>query len=133
MKKISVSSFSVWLQLYFVCATLLGLVCLVIGVSTLINTFLTSTVFKVRENIAAPPQPYMEITKLQEPANLTPEEKQALAQWQADYSKWQRNQASYDFEAENRKRSLAWSLALILTGAPVFALHAPVVFRKARS
>lgn len=119
-----------WLtQLYFVLASLLGLLCLVIGIATLVNTLLMTYVVKVKApRYSQPPQPYVEVAQLEKTTALSPDEKEALARWQQDYELWEKEQRDYDYEAENRRRSLAWSIALIITGAPVFALHAPRVF-----
>lgn len=123
---------SIWNQLYFVLATLIGLICLVIGVSTLVNTVIGTYILPVKTpRFNAPPQPYVEIQTLNDRQDLTQDQRQALAAWQKDYQLWETEQKNYDYEAENRRRSLAWSIAMIVTGVPVFALHAPVVFKRA--
>lgn len=132
MKTSTPTKVSLWNQLYFVLASLLGLICLVIGVSTAINTVLITSLLKVKTVPTMPPNP----VEIPDPklgtreATLTPEQQQALESWRMEYQQWQKTQASFDYEAEQRKRDLAWSIALIITGAPVFALHAPVVFRR---
>lgn len=125
---------SLWNQLYFVLATMLGLVFLVIGSATLLNTMISTYVLPVKTpQYNAPPQPYVEVTKLSANEDLTEDQRQALVAWQADYKRWELEQKNYDYEAENRRRSLAWSIAMLVTGLPVFALHAPVVFKRAAS
>jgi hypothetical protein len=124
---------SIWFQLYFVAATLIGLICLVFGSSSLINTLLTSTVFQVKsQKYSMPPQPAVFDKSVYNEGELTESQRIALENWERDYQSWQDEQKNYDYEAESRKRSLAWAVALIVTGIPVFALHAPVVFRKTK-
>lgn len=124
---------TLWHQLYFVLASLLGLLCIVIGLSVFVNTLLSSTLFKVEEQrYQIPPQPPIDAVMLSQVQNLDESQRQALTQWQQDYQNWQDEQQNYSWEAESRKRSFAWSLALLLTGVPVFALHAPIVFGWSR-
>jgi hypothetical protein len=127
-----------WKNLYFVFATLLGLVLMVIGVVTATNTILTTYVFPVKSYpqgrpMDPPTMAVSETKKLQESGELTESQKEALAQWEKDYARWQETEAKYDYEAENRKRSIANAIAMILAGVPVFALHAPFVFRTEKS
>lgn len=63
--------------------------------------------------------------------SLTPEQQQALADWEREFQAWQKDQQEFDYEAENRKRALAFSIAMLITGIPVFAAHAPWVFKRA--
>jgi hypothetical protein len=123
---------SVWLQLYFVLATLIGLICLVFGVSSLVNTALTSTVLVVKsQHYNQPPMPPMADSKAWLNSDeLTESQRQSLTMWEADYERWKVEQKDYDYEAENRKRSMASAIAMIITGIPVFALHAPKVFKQ---
>ncbi len=126
-----------WKTLYFVLATLLGLVLLVIGAVSGVNTLLTTYVFPVKSYpqgrpIDPPFYQQAELTRLKESEEITAEQKQALVQWEQDYARWQEEESQYDYEAENRKRSLANSVAMILAGVPVFALHAPRIFTGER-
>lgn len=126
---------SLWLQLYFVLASLIGLIMLVVGSSSLINTALTSTLLKTNTGNfqSQPPQPYLVSDKLEGMQDeLSEEDRQALAQWRQDYKNWQDTEAKRDYQKEQRNQSIAWALALILTGAPVFFIHAPFVFRQAK-
>lgn len=129
MKAVTAPKPTLWHQLYFVLASLLGLLCIVIGLSVFVNTLLSSTVFKVNEQrYQIPPQPPVDISGVKTDPALSESERAALAQWEVDYKNWQTEQQNYSWEDENRKRSFAWSLALLITGVPVFALHAPTVF-----
>ncbi len=128
------SKVSLWYQLYFVVATLIGLVCIVIGVSSLLNNVIITYVVPVKSvHINPPPQPAIDTKMLLESEEVTPEQKQLLVAWETEYRDWEKTQKNYDYETENRRRSLASSVALLLTGVPVFMLHAPMVFKKARS
>ncbi|HYD34850.1 MAG TPA: hypothetical protein VD999_02185 [Vitreimonas sp.] len=131
--KTSAPKLSLWNQLYFVLATLIGLICLVIGISSLVNTWLLSSFFKVEEpRYSMPPQPYFDTTQFEKGRDVTAEQKESLALWQAEYKRWEEEQKNFDYQAQQRKRDYAWAIALILTGGPVFALHAPVVFRRVK-
>lgn len=123
-----------WKTLYFVLASLLGLVLIVIGVVSGVNTVLTTYVFPVRSYPETRPfdPPVTDIKKLQASDDLTEEQKEALVQWEKDYKHWQEVESKYDYEAENRKRTIANAIAMILAGVPVFALHAPHVFMSDR-
>ncbi len=124
----------VWLQLYFVLASLLGLVLIVIGSVTLINTGLNATVLKTPSTDwrNSPPMPYFDTSKIEANTELTDEEKQTLVQWQEDYLAFQENDAQRDYQAEGRRQAIAFAVAILVTGVPIFALHAPIVFRQAR-
>ena len=131
---------SVWLQLYFVLASLLGLVLIVIGASTYLTTTLTQHYFKpVPPERPMPPAPYVneEALRMIEDKNLSADSETEVAyqSWRSDYKMWQQDQqeSPYDWEAENRKRTMAWSLAMLIVGAPVFLIHAPFIFIKMKS
>jgi hypothetical protein len=127
-------SFSPWLQLYFVLASLLGLILIVIGTVTLINTGLNATVLNTPESAyrPGPPGPYLDVAKLENNESLSDEEKASLAQWQADYKAYQENESKRDYELEGRKQAISFSIAMLVTGIPIFAVHAPVIFRQVK-
>lgn len=122
--------------LYFVLASLLGLLMLVMGIASASNTALEQYVFKPKSQTRGiPPEPFISSTvkQLEEPKikeELTPEQKAALEQWRLDYAAWQEEQKNFDWEAENRKRSLSFALSMIIAGGPVFLIHAPFVFKR---
>lgn len=124
------SSASIWLQLYFVCASLLGLLLISIGSVTLINMGLNSTVLKVESTNQMPPMPYLDSDTIANNTQLTTEDKKALQQWNNEYTKWQESESKRDYQAEGRKQGIAMGLALLVTGLPIFFLHAPVLFRQ---
>lgn len=128
----SETSPSRWLQLYFVLAALLGLVLTAIGASMLVNTTLSSTVFKVEQRgFVPPPQPAIEVSKL-ETKDLTAEQKAALEQWQTEYKTWQESEKNRDYEAENRQRTYANAISFLVVGIPILLFHAPWIWRKSR-
>ena len=61
---------------------------------------------------------------------LTADQQQKFDQMAAEYDKQQAAQAAYDQEDQSKRMELAWSLAMLIVGIPVFALHAPHVFKK---
>jgi hypothetical protein len=125
---------SLWLQLYFVFASLLGLVLIVFGTATLTNTLLKATVLKNDQArfYNPPPQPYIDSAKLEGNSELSDEDKEALTKWRQDYQAFQEKEATRDYEAEGRRDAVAFSIAVLITGIPIFALHAPVIFRQVR-
>lgn len=121
-----------WLQLYFVLASLLGLFLIAVGSVILINTTLAQTVFKVESQNyrPVPVQPYISPEAIESNTELSEGDKQSLRQWQADYEEWENSQGEYDFETEQRKRAFSMGIAMVVAGTPLFALHAPVLFKK---
>lgn len=125
---------SLWLQLYFVFASLLGLLLIVMGAFNAVNVGLTATVLKPAPDQFSrpmPPEPTFVTEKAAQDAELTEDQKAAVAAWEKEFQAWQESQKNFDYEAENRKRSMAFSIAMLVTGIPVFALHAPWVFKRA--
>lgn len=121
-----------WLQLYFVLAALLGLVLTAIGASMLVNTHLSSTVFKVEsQRFSPPPQPALEMTKLDD-KELTEAQKEALVEWEKEYKIWQESEKNRDYEAENRKRSYATAISFLVVGIPILLFHAPWIWKRSR-
>lgn len=122
-----------WLQLYFVLAALLGLMLTAIGASMLVNTYLNDTILKVEQRgFVPPPQPAIEMSKLEDQKDLTAEQKQALEQWQTEYKQWQESEKNRDYEAENRKRTYASAISFLVVGIPILLIHAPWIWRKSR-
>jgi hypothetical protein len=121
-----------WVQLYFVLSSLLGLLLTAIGVMVLTNVILTQTVLKLpNQPYNPPPEPYFKTfptaTTDQE---LTPDQQEALSQWEADYQRWQEENQNYDYESVSRRRDLVTALSLLITGIPILLFHAPWVFRQ---
>lgn len=120
-----------WRQLYFVLSSLLGLVLIVIGATTLLNNVLQQSYFKPQRYPEMPPTNMAaeDALRYAQRSDLPADQKQVMAAWTKDYESWKARQASYDPEAEQRKRALANGITLLLVGIPVFVLHAPFVFR----
>lgn len=131
----SSSATPLWVQLYFVLSSLLGLILTAIGTISLVNVVLTQSVFMVPKRPMSPP-PYPAVleksTTLTDTKGLTQEQKDQLVQWQADYSTWQESDRNYDYEKAERQRSLANGVAMLIAGLPILFFHAPWVFRKAQ-
>ncbi|MCD8484845.1 hypothetical protein LRY65_02265 [Candidatus Woesebacteria bacterium] len=119
-----------WIQLYFVLASLVGLVILIIGSSVGLNALLSQYVFPLQPRTSAPPVPYVLQKTVSDAEGLTVEEQQLLDQWEQDYQRWLEEDSKIDYELENRKRTYATALAMILVGGPVFLIHVPFVFRQ---
>lgn len=126
------TSLPTWVQLYFVLASLIGLIMLVMGSSMAINTLLSQYFFTPQQIIAPPPRPFMVDQPAINTEKLSEEQQAQLIKWQEDYETWQNAENEIDYEAESRKRTLATALAMILVGGPVFLIHVPFVFRQTR-
>lgn len=120
-------------QIYFVLATLIGLVLIVISGVNLSRLVLNEALgVKEYPDFSAPYPPYKDPTMTASSAqNLTPEEKESLNQWQKEYDAWQEKQKAYNSADQNRRRQIAEALAMLIVGIPVFAFHAPYVFKRA--
>lgn len=116
------------IQLYFVLATLVGLILIIIGSVTLVKTGLDQVVgVKPYPDFTAP-YPPTEVDTLRESA--TESQSQALAEWEAEYARWQEELQSYNSQEQQIKRDIAQALAMLLVGVPVFLIHSPRVFKK---
>lgn len=122
-------SFSL-IQLYFVLATLVGLILMVIGAVTLSKIGLDKLVgVKPYPEFSAPYPPTFEYKDTL--AESTPAAtKKALEAWQKDYEAWQQSMKEYNTADQQIKRDLTQSLAMLLVGLPVFFFHSPKVFKK---
>lgn len=115
--------------LYYALASIIGLVLTVIGASMLVNLLLTTYIIYIPKSPNMPPEPYMssptQVKQLEErsAADLTEEDKQALAEWKISYERWQKEQASYDYESVSRKNQLATSISMLVVGLPVLFFH----------
>lgn len=120
-------SFSL-IQLYFVLATLVGLILIIIGSVTLVKVGLDQVVGVKPYPEFTAPYPPSETIALKEQA--TESQAQALAEWEQDYKDWQENIKSYNAQEQQIRRDIAQSLAMLLVGIPVFLIHSPRIFKK---
>jgi hypothetical protein len=130
MKNNRPSEKSWFIQAYFVVATLIGLLLLVIA-SVNIVSLGTRTLLGVKPFPSFPPTPLSfaqqnGIDKTQ----LTAKQQKRFDEIAADYERQMKEQAAFDHEEQSKRTELAWSLAMLIVGVPVFAIHAPRVFRK---
>jgi hypothetical protein len=122
--------------LYYALASIIGLILTVVGAVTLLNLVLTTYVLKIPKYPSMPPEPYLSAPlpakqlDARNPQNLTDEEKESLAQWKDSYARWQKEQASYDQEGVEKKRTLAMSFSLLAVGIPVLLLHQKELRKK---
>jgi Lon protease-like protein len=119
-------------QIYFVLATLIGLILIVIsGVN--VSRLVLNELLGVEQypSFGTPYPPYKD-PGLSTPnaENLTTEDKEALEEWKKEYEAWQQKEREYNSEDQNRRRQIAESLAMLIVGVPVFAIHAPYVFKR---
>lgn len=127
------SSQSFLVSIYFVLASLIALVLIVIGSVNFVRLGLNSVIGIQPYPRFDAPYPAMEkpigLNEAQT-QELTEEQRAALEEWQMRYDAWKEEEANFNYEANDRKREIATSLAMLIVGIPVFALHAPYVFRK---
>lgn len=126
-----ISSRPLWTVIYFVLAALIGLILIVIG-GVNISRLVLNQVLGVKDYPEfSAPFPYKD-PGLVEPNTLgaTAEQQKSLEQWHQDYTRYQEQLKNYNTSDQNRRRQIAESLAMIVIGVPVFALHAPHIFKK---
>jgi hypothetical protein len=121
---------------YLYVATLVGLGLLIAGGVQAFELILKATILTqadAEEELWArqPPVPYSldRVQELDESAELTDSEREAIRSWLADYERWQEQQAAVDTVAARRQRQLATALSLVLVGVPVYAYHWSVIRR----
>lgn len=120
------------IQLYFVLATLIGLILIIFGTVTLVKQGLDKAVgVKPYPDYTAPYPPTTDATKLD--AIATESQKEALAKWEKDYSQWQSDIKTYNAQEQQMRRDLSQSLSMLLVGIPVFLIHSPRIFKKSKN
>ena len=124
------------ITLYYALASIIGLILTVVGAVTLLNLILTTYILRIPRYPSMPPEPYLSAPVPakqladRNPQNLTDDEKQSLAEWKVSYARWQKEQASYDQEGVDKKRTLAMSFSLLAVGIPVLLFHQRELRRK---
>ncbi len=120
-----------WIQIYFVLAALIGLILIVIGGVSLSQLALNSVLGVKDYPEFSAPFPYKDPTLVRpNDDGVTPDQKASLEKWHQEYQSYQEQLKSYNATDQNRRRRIAESLAMIVVGVPVFALHAPHIFKK---
>lgn len=122
-----------FIQIYFVVATLIGLILLVIASVSLVGLAMKQVLgVKPYPNARPLPMSYAQQTGIDK-SQLTEDQQQRFAQMEAEYEKQLAEEADYDQEDQSRRMEIATSLAMLIVGIPVFAFHAPHVFRKSEA
>ena len=117
------------ITLYYALASIIGLILSVIGAVTLLNLILTTYILKIPKYPSMPPEPSLTspamVKRLEEKGTtqLSEEDKESLTQWRASYSRWQKEQESYDQEGVEKKRTLAMAVSMLSVGIPVLLFH----------
>lgn len=120
------------IQLYFVLATLIGLILIIFGTVTLVKQGLDRAVgVKPYPDYTAPYPPTTDINKFDEIA--TESQKEALAKWERDYTQWQSDIKDFNAQEQQIKRDISQSLAMLVVGIPVFLIHSPRIFKPAKN
>ena len=129
--------------LYLYLFGLVGLVLLAIGSVRLVDMALRTFVFKqadAQERIWArqPPSPPLRVAEVRtlvdaaQSAQLTREERAALADWVQQYESWQELQATVDPVRSRRQREAATSIAMLLVGSILYFYHWQLIRRESR-
>lgn len=131
MPKTSSESRPFLIQLYFVLAALLGLVLIVVASVGLAELGLKELIGVKEYPEFTAPYPVRDPGLVEANSEqLTESQRESLAQWETDYKRWQQEQREFNQSDQRRRRQIASSLAMLLIGIPVFAIHAPYVFRR---
>lgn len=119
------------IQLYFVLASLTGLILMIIGSVSIIKVGADKLIgVKPYPEFSAPYPPIMDdFSKDTVTEVATESQKAALAEWEKSYIEWQEAQKDYNQEEQQIKRDLAQALSMIAVGIPVFWIHAPRIFK----
>lgn len=124
------------IQLYFVLATLIALILIVIGSVNGAQLILKNVLgVKPYPSFSAPYPSDFKLRGVAEPVLTgeevaTAEQQRKIAEWEALYDQWQQEQRQYNEADQTMRRELATALAMLVVGVPVFALHAPYVFKR---
>lgn len=134
MSKIAVSSSSSFLvQIYFVLASLLGLMLVVMGSVNVVQLGLKEILGVKEYPYFSAPYPAVEKfpgeTAIDE-TELTDEQRQKWAEWETEYDAWKQAEKEFNRQDQQTRRDLVTALAMLIVGIPVFAIHAPYVFRR---
>lgn len=123
-------SFSL-IQLYFVLASIVGLILLIIGSVSGIKIGLDKIIgVQPYPEFSTPYPPTKENFVTSDTTEISESQKQALADWEDQYTQWQESQKNYNQEEQRIKRDMAQALAMIAVGVPVFWIHAPRLFKE---
>lgn len=119
------------IQLYFVLASLAGLILLIIGSVSIIKIGADKLIgVQPYPEFSAPYPPTLQEYQGKATGAVTYSQKAALAEWEKNYSEWQVAQKDYNQEEQRIKRDLAQALSMIVVGIPVFWIHAPRIFKE---
>ncbi|HWV56513.1 MAG TPA: hypothetical protein VNZ57_03495 [Longimicrobiales bacterium] len=124
-------------SLYLYVFALVGLVMLAIGGVRLLDLGLRALIFteaEQQERIYARPMPPTLPGRNVDPETtegLTPEERQQLRQWMAEYEQWQAMNEEVDPVLARRHRDASSGLALILIGFPIYFYHWRLIRKEA--
>jgi len=116
---------------YLYIFAIVGLVLLIIGGVRFIDMGLKAFVFtqadeEQRLYSMQPPIPIYPVEKIgdiQDGAELTVQEKEAIERWLVDYEQWEERRGSIDPVTANRHRDASINLAMILVGLPIYIYH----------
>ena len=121
-----------WIRVvYLYLFALVGLVLLTIGGVQIVSLGLRTYVLTEADaemRMQYYPEPPMRFapdraTALSADTTLTPQEREALRQWAADYDRQRAMREAIDPVRSRRQRDLARAIALLLVGLPLFGYH----------
>lgn len=119
------------IQLYFVLASLTGLILLIIGSVSIIKIGADKLIgVQPYPEFSAPYPPVLSEFSKETIQTATESQKLALADWEKNYIQWQEAQKNYNQAEQSIKRDLAQALSMIAVGIPVFWIHVPRIFKE---
>jgi len=124
------SNRSWFIQAYFVVGTLIGLILLVTSSVSLVGLGTKQLLgVKPYPNYTPDFNSFDQQTGIDK-SQLTPSQQEKFDVMAANYDKQKAEMEAYNQEDQSKRMEIAWSLATLIVGIPVFALHAPHVFKK---
>lgn len=128
--------------IYLYLFSLVGLVLVIIAGVRFIDMGLKAWIFTAAEQSvnyrAMPPEPVFmsgkesagAILECEEECGFTDGQKQSIERWLADYDAWQNQEKNIDYIKQDRQRTAANSLAMLIIGAPLYAYHWRLASRR---
>lgn len=122
---------------YLYLFALLGLVLMTIGSVRFVDMGLKTLVFKQADEEQRfwqrqPPMPPVAegIKRLEADRGASPDQIEALRQWQVEYETWRETAKKVDPVRARRERDASMSLAMLLTGIPLYTWHWRLIRRQ---
>jgi len=111
-------------KFYFAVASLGSLLLVVISLVSLLQLGIATLLKTQSQNMGnQPPNPQSYTGDILKGGELTRSQRESMADWQTDYTKWRKEQRDFDWATNAKKEQIAMSLAFFLVGLPIFIYH----------